>query len=101
MHVVGSILVYKVGQPVIIKDHISLTAASPLIGADFVDLTDLYSKKLRELVKAEDPSLEEGVYVHWRGPCLRDTCGNTNDENNGSRPCRHVNLFQRQLQHMH
>ncbi|NDD78320.1 MAG: purine-nucleoside phosphorylase, partial [Actinobacteria bacterium] len=27
---------YKVGQPVIIKDHISLTAASPLIGADFV-----------------------------------------------------------------
>lgn len=59
---------YKVGQPVIIKDHISLTAASPLIGADFVDLTDLYSKKLRELVKGEDPSLEEGVYVHWRGP---------------------------------
>ena len=33
---------YKVGQPVLIRDHISLTAASPLIGADFVDLTDLY-----------------------------------------------------------
>lgn len=59
---------YQVGQPVLIKDHISLTAASPLIGADFVDLTDLYSKKLRELVKSEDPTLEEGVYVHWRGP---------------------------------
>jgi purine-nucleoside phosphorylase len=59
---------YKVGQPVIIKDHISLTAASPLIGADFVDLTDLYSKRLRGLVKAEDSSLAEGVYVHWRGP---------------------------------
>lgn len=59
---------YKVGQPVIIRDHISLTAASPLIGADFVDLTDLYSKRLRELVKAEDSSLAEGVYVHWRGP---------------------------------
>ena len=59
---------YKVGQPVLIKDHISLTAASPLIGADFVDLTDLYSKRLRQIVKDEDPSLAEGVYVHWRGP---------------------------------
>lgn len=59
---------YKVGQPVLIRDHISLTAASPLIGADFVDLTDLYSKRIRAIVKAEDESLQEGVYVHWRGP---------------------------------
>ena len=59
---------YKVGQPVLIRDHISLTAASPLEGANFVDLTDLYSKRIRELVKREDPSLAEGVYVHWRGP---------------------------------
>ena len=59
---------YKVGQPVLIRDHISLTAASPLIGADFVDLTDLYSKRIRAIVKAEDQSLQEGVYVHWRGP---------------------------------
>jgi purine-nucleoside phosphorylase len=59
---------YRVGQPVIIRDHISLTATSPLIGAHFVDLTDLYSRRLRSIVKSEDPSLEEGVYVHWRGP---------------------------------
>jgi purine-nucleoside phosphorylase len=59
---------YKVGQPVLIKDHISLTATSPLIGGDFVDLTDLYSKRIRELIKAEDDSIAEGVYVHWRGP---------------------------------
>ncbi len=59
---------YKVGEPVLIRDHISMTAQSPLIGADFVDLTDLYSKRIREIVKAEDPSLKEGVYVHWRGP---------------------------------
>jgi purine-nucleoside phosphorylase len=59
---------YSVGQPVLIRDHISLTATSPLIGADFVDLTDLYSKRIRALVKEEDPSLSEGVYVHWRGP---------------------------------
>lgn len=59
---------YKVGEPVLIRDHISLTAASPLSGATFVDLTDLYSKRIREIVKAEDSSLQEGVYVHWRGP---------------------------------
>jgi purine-nucleoside phosphorylase len=59
---------YKVGQPVLIRDHISLTAVSPLSGATFVDLTDLYSKRIREIVTKEDSSLEEGVYVHWRGP---------------------------------
>ena len=59
---------FKVGQPVIIKDHISLTGVSPLTGATFVDLTDLYSARVRKLIKSEDPSLEEGVYVHWRGP---------------------------------
>ena len=59
---------YQVGQPVLIRDHISLTATSPLIGADFVDLTDLYSKRIRAIVKNEDNSLAEGVYVHWRGP---------------------------------
>lgn len=59
---------YKVGQPVLIRDHISLTATTPLIGANFVDLTDLYSKRIRGIVKGEDESLAEGVYVHWRGP---------------------------------
>jgi len=58
---------YSVGQPVLIRDHISLTATSPLIGAHFVDLTDLYSKRIRAIVKAADNSLAEGVYVHWRG----------------------------------
>jgi len=59
---------YIVGQPVLIRDHLSLTGISPLIGADFVDLTDLYSKRIRALLKSEDPSLAEGVYAHWRGP---------------------------------
>jgi purine-nucleoside phosphorylase len=59
---------YRVGQPVLIRDHISLTAASPLSGANFVDLTDLYSKELRNIVKKSDSTLSEGVYVHWRGP---------------------------------
>ena len=59
---------YRVGQPVLIRDHISLTAQSPLVGATFVDLTDLYSKRIRAIMKAADSSLQEGVYVHWRGP---------------------------------
>ena len=59
---------YTVGQPVLIRDHISLTAVSPLSGATFVNLTDLYSKPIREIVKKDDASLQEGVYVHWRGP---------------------------------
>lgn len=31
------------GTPVLISDHINLTATSPLEGATFIDLTDLYS----------------------------------------------------------
>jgi purine-nucleoside phosphorylase len=56
------------GQPVLISDHINLTATSPLEGASFVDLTDLYSKRLREVARNIDPTLEEGVYVQFRGP---------------------------------
>ena len=59
---------YRVGQPVLIRDHISLTAQSPLVGATFVDLTDLYSKRIRAIMKSAESSLQEGVYVHWRGP---------------------------------
>lgn len=56
------------GTPVLISDHLNLTAASPLEGATFVDLTDLYSPRLRALAKQVDASLEEGVYVQFRGP---------------------------------
>jgi purine-nucleoside phosphorylase len=56
------------GTPVLISDHINLTADSPLEGATFVDLTDLYSVRLRELARSIDPALDEGVYVQFRGP---------------------------------
>ncbi len=56
------------GTAVLIKDHINLTATSPIVGAHFVDLTDLYSARLRALCKEADPSLEEGVYVQFPGP---------------------------------
>jgi len=56
------------GTPVLISDHINLTASSPLEGPTFIDLTDLYSARLRALAKKVDASLDEGVYVQFRGP---------------------------------
>jgi purine-nucleoside phosphorylase len=56
------------GTPVLISDHINLTAASQLEGPTFVDLTDLYSARLRAVAREVDPSLDEGVYVQFRGP---------------------------------
>jgi len=56
------------GTPVLIRDHLNLTAASPVEGANFVDLTDLYSPRLRDLARGVDPGLDEGVYVQFRGP---------------------------------
>jgi purine-nucleoside phosphorylase len=59
---------WRPGTPVLIRDHINLTARSPIEGAHFVDLTDLYSARLRALCRELDPSLEEGVYVQFPGP---------------------------------
>ncbi|MDX6256369.1 MAG: purine-nucleoside phosphorylase [Frankiales bacterium] len=59
---------FAVGQPVLIADHLNLTARSPLVGATFVDLTDLYSSRLRDLARTVDPSLAEGVYAALTGP---------------------------------
>ncbi|GAA2177810.1 purine-nucleoside phosphorylase [Arthrobacter parietis] len=56
------------GTPVLIRDHLNLTAASPLEGATFVDLTDLYSPRLRNLAREVDPTLDEGVYAQFTGP---------------------------------
>jgi purine-nucleoside phosphorylase len=56
------------GTPVLISDHINLTAHSPIEGANFVDLTDLYSARLRGVARSVDPELDEGVYVQFRGP---------------------------------
>ena len=58
----------QVGQPVLISDHLNLTATSPLVGARFVDLTDLYSSRLRGVAREIDPTLEEGVYAGLPGP---------------------------------
>ena len=61
------------GEPVLISDHLNLTGKSPLAGPPppggrFVDLTDLYSPRLRALAREADPSLTEGVYAMMPGP---------------------------------
>jgi purine-nucleoside phosphorylase len=58
----------RVGQPVLVSDHLNLTGRSPLVGARFVDLTDLYSARLRALAREIDPTLEECVYAALPGP---------------------------------
>ncbi len=56
------------GTAVLISDHINLTGATPLMGATFIDLSEAYARRLRELARTVDPDLPEGVYVQFRGP---------------------------------
>ena len=55
---------WKPGTPVLISDHINFT----IEGAKFIDLTDAYSPRLRDLARSVDPTLDEGVYMQFRGP---------------------------------
>lgn len=56
------------GTPVLIRDQLNLTAHSPVEGANFIDVTDLYTPRLRDIAHQVDPSLDEGVYAQFRGP---------------------------------
>jgi purine-nucleoside phosphorylase len=58
----------EVGQPVLVRDHLNLTATSPIEGAHFVDLTDCWSARLRRLAHELDPSLVEATYAWLPGP---------------------------------
>lgn len=70
---------YKVGDLMIINDHISLFTPNPLIGKNFEelgprfpDMSEPYKKSLIEKVKAiaakNNIALKEGVYVSVTGP---------------------------------
>lgn len=69
------------GDLVLLSDHINLLGTNPLIGPNddaigprFPDMSDAYSRALRELAKAValelGETLREGVYVAVMGPCL-------------------------------
>lgn len=59
---------WEPGRTVLIRDHINLTGSTPLTGPTFIDLTDAYAGRLRELARSVDPTLPEGVYVQFGGP---------------------------------
>ncbi len=77
---------YKIGQLVLIADHINMMGWNPLVGPNeprfafdqpnsglrFCDMSDAYSKRLREVAKQitelEGDVLEEGVYLAVSGP---------------------------------
>jgi purine-nucleoside phosphorylase len=70
---------YGAGTLMLISDHLNLTGQTPLLGPNadelgprFPDLTEVYSRRLRERLHAaadsEDVSLAEGVYVGLVGP---------------------------------
>lgn len=59
---------WAAGTPVLIADHLNLTGATPLRGATFLDLTEAYSRRLRDVARDVDPELPEGVYAQFRGP---------------------------------
>lgn len=58
----------RVGEPVLISDHLNLTARTPLTGATFVDLVDVYDPQLRKVAQTVDDTLTEGVYAGLTGP---------------------------------
>ncbi|MFA5775482.1 MAG: purine-nucleoside phosphorylase [Ilumatobacteraceae bacterium] len=67
---------WRIGEPVMIKDHINLTGHSPLTGSNppapyasrFVDLTDAYSPRLRDITRSVHPTINEAVYLGFHGP---------------------------------
>jgi purine-nucleoside phosphorylase len=70
---------YGPGTLMIIADHLNLTGRTPLLGPNadeigprFTDLTDVWSPRLRERLRAagaaEGVAFEEGVYVGLLGP---------------------------------
>jgi purine-nucleoside phosphorylase len=58
----------SVGDAVLLRDHLNLTARTPLVGPRFVDLSDVYAARLRELVQTLEPDIAEGVYAQFPGP---------------------------------
>ncbi len=66
---------WPVGQPVLLSDQLNLTGQSPMAGppppsdkpARFVDMTEPFSLRLRELARQVDSTLPEGVYAGLLG----------------------------------
>lgn len=72
---------FKVGDIMIIRDHINFFPSNPLLGKNydelgprFPDMSEVYDNELiklaEEIAKAENVNLKKGVYVGVPGPCF-------------------------------
>lgn len=72
---------FKVGDIMLIRDHLNLFGDNPLMGPNhdelgprFLDMSEAYSKRLRNIARATAKQhgihLQEGVYVGVTGPCF-------------------------------
>lgn len=70
---------YQIGDIMVLEDHINLFPENPLrgknderIGPRFPDMTEVYSKRLRDLfdqvARENHIKLQHGVFVGWQGP---------------------------------
>jgi purine-nucleoside phosphorylase len=63
---------FSPGEWMMLSDHLNLTSASPLQGAEFVDMSEAYDARwraaFREAAIALAIPLHEGVYAGLRGP---------------------------------
>ena len=89
---------WPIGQPVLISDHINLTGRSPLtgrhppppFGSRFVDLTDLYSARLRAVARDGRPRPPRGRLPRASRAALRDAGRDPHGRHARRRPRRHV-----------
>ncbi|MDX6353005.1 MAG: purine-nucleoside phosphorylase [Streptomyces sp.] len=61
------------GSGVVIGDHLNLSGTTPLVGPRFIDLGDVWSRRLRTLAVEVDPALAQGVYAMVPGPQYQTT----------------------------
>lgn len=63
---------FEPGSWMMLSDHLNLTGTSPLVGADFIDLSVAYDASWRDRFRAGAVKLgmmlHEGVYAGLRGP---------------------------------
>ena len=81
---------WALGDPVLVADHLNLTATSPLEGARFVDLTDTWSPRLRELARSPGPVPGRGGLRVAARAALRDLGRGRLAAGRGRGPARHV-----------
>ena len=78
------------GTPVLIRDHINLTSATPLEGATFIDLTDAYAPRLRALAREVDPTPRRGCLRPVPWAAVRDPGRGDDGQGHRWRPGGHV-----------